>query len=68
MPGGGVRLHTMNMPKDDPKDKPSKSGEGERDDSTERKDERVRPTDKKLPEGPDHLRQRQEWFKKRSGS
>lgn len=55
--------------KDDPKDKSSKdddtkSGSSESDD----KDDRLRPVDKKVLEDPKNLRQREEWFRKRTGS
>ena len=66
---GSDSLWDTGAMKDDPKDKSSKdddtkSGSSESDD----KDDHLRPVDKKVPEGPKNLRQREEWFRKRTGS
>lgn len=55
--------------KDDPKDESSQDDGTEPDGSeSDDKDDRLRPVDKKIPEGPKNLRQREEWFRKRTGS
>ncbi len=55
--------------KDDPEDESSQDDDTEAGGSEpDGKDDRLRPVDEKIPEGPKNLRQRQEWFRKRTGS
>jgi hypothetical protein len=56
------------MPSDPPeKTKPEDEARAREKDSETEKTGAVRPSSEKIPEGPDNLRRRADWFQKRTG-
>lgn len=63
-----VRVLVSIMPSDPPeKTKPEDEARAREKDSETEETGAVRPSSEKIPEGPDNLRRRAEWFQKRTG-